>query len=750
MVSDKLVVKNRKMLLVTSFLTILLMSINATFIGHTSIGSIAISVYFLINGLFWGNLFFKDQNSLLKLAMGSLLVTIYIALMGWLILIIHNLNIVNTILTFFIVAILPLLVEVRQKHDSYESPKMQKQKSLSTHHFASFLYILMVSLTFCLVYAARADEVNTVWQYLHPLFLPFYCALSLLLFLIILSADGASYKLLFIIVHSILTHSFFAIIFPAGHVGYQARILAVTRSLFDNNVLHGWPPGGVNNLLSQIWYWLRGTNFQSALSIILARAINVDIMWIHLFLVPVLWGTFVPIAAFLITKTIFYSEKTALLSSLAISLFPPSIYYGAISVPNSLGYIFFFFSLFFILKYLTPPQSNNTFLMSIFFVVSFLSHFLTGMMAFSLFLFATALKTHLNRVKTISIFNLAKPRLVLSFLLAISIIPLALIYQRLFIPYKTAFSLYRFHKIPLLELVSLFLFGKYVEFWIFGLIAHLTAPIFGFFGILYCLSSKNEEFKGNKYLCLFLTSSLLIVLADYRILKLFMVRVPFNEERLWVFRDFLTIPFVAILAERILTRLHNSALREQQKIRLVLSSLTQNKNLKTIITSGAIPAIYIASYIFSLLLLPVWLTVSVYYGYPRYGILQITSYELEAAIYIDENSAEKYVVISDIWFRIAGQIVVGLYNPQAYYFRLRDPKGFSLFIEMKNDPKPETLAKALEQTNATIAYFVIQKLRLGEERYNQVIMQATQNALRTYHTIYHKGQEKLRIFIYEK
>jgi hypothetical protein len=732
-----------------SFLAVFIIFINTTFAGSPVTGLIALSIYFLINSTFWGNAFFEEENILIKLAMGSLLVVAFIALIGWLILIIYNLNILNTVLALSIVAILPLLMKIMYKHgSSYEPPKPLKRGTALIQRFVRFLYVSMTVLSFYLLYIARADEVYTVWQYMHPLFLPLYFATTFLLLLIVFSTDKIEYKLLFIMIHSILSHSFFAIIFPAGDIGYQARILAVTRSLFDNNVLHGWPPKGANNFLSQIWHWFRGTNFQSALSIIFARALNIDVTLVHLFLVPILWGAFTPIAAFMITKTIFYSEKIALLSSFTISFFPSGIYYGAVSIPNSLGYVFFLFSLFFTLKYLRFTGSSNTFLMLTFFLVSFLAHFLTGTMAFSLFLFAIALKTFVNHDKDVSIFNLAKPPLVLSFLLAISIIPLALVYQRLFIPYRTTFTLYRFHKLPLLELVLLFIFGKYVDFWIFGAIAHLAAPIFGLLGIIHCLSN-NKALKGDKYLCLFLILSLLIVAADYRILKLLMIRVPFNEERLWMFRDLLITPFIATITYHILTRLHKNATYGLQKIRSVCSSLFINKNLK-VVTLYIVPTIYVVSYVLTLLLFPAWIALSTYFGYPRYSPLQITSYELEAAIYINKNDGKRYVVICDVWFGIAGQIVVGLYNPHAYYFRPTYPQAWSLFMEMKNNPTAEIMIKAMEQTNATTAYFVIQKPRLGEEKYNQIVMQAIQNGLQTYHLVKYKGEEKLRIFVYEK
>ena len=73
-----------------------------------------------------------------------------------------------------------------------------------------------------------------------------------------------------------------------------------------------------------------------------------------------------------------------------------------------------------------------------------------------------------------------------------------------------------------------------------------------------------------------------------------------------------------------------------------------------------------------------------------------------------------------------------------------------MFIEMKSNPTNDTMVSAMKHNNATTAYFIIEKPRLGEEKYNHIISQAIQNGLQTYRTFDYQGQEKLRIFIYRK
>jgi len=70
---------------------------------------------------------------------------------------------------------------------------------------------------------------------------------------------------------------------------------------------------------------------------------------------------------------------------------------------------------------------------------------------------------------------------------------------------------------------------------------------------------------------------------------------------------------------------------------------------------------------------------------------------------------------------------------------------------MKNNPSNETLIEAMKTNNATVAYFIIEKPRLGTETYNHIIQQAQQNNISTYKIFYYpEGEEKLRIFYYQK
>ncbi len=105
-------------------------------------------------------------------------------------------------------------------------------------------------------------------------------------------------------------------------------------------------------------------------------------------------------------------------------------------------------------------------------------------------------------------------------------------------------------------------------------------------------------------------------------------------------------------------------------------------------------------------------------AYPHWCPLQTTSYEIEAVKHIEKTTNGTYIVICDQWMIFAGEMFVGINNPQAYYFSSGDPRGITQFIEMKKNPTNETMKEAMKTNNATTAYFIIEKPRPRSEERN--------------------------------
>jgi len=106
-------------------------------------------------------------------------------------------------------------------------------------------------------------------------------------------------------------------------------------------------------------------------------------------------------------------------------------------------------------------------------------------------------------------------------------------------------------------------------------------------------------------------------------------------------------------------------------------------------------------------------------------------------------------VICDVWTIYAGERIVGVNNPRAFYFLELNRTGYDLFARMNENPSPEWMLLAMNKTgtDTTVAYFIVTEPRLGVEQFDSVVSKALQNGLPIYATF---GNGKLYIFYYKK
>jgi len=351
-----------------------------------------------------------------------------------------------------------------------------------------------------------------------------------------------------------------------------------------------------------------------------------------------------------------------------------------------------------------------------------------------------------------------------SFVFAVGFLPFALIYRRFFYPTATThFSLQKFIELGNAEKILTLLTGNYFdlvsrEAYITAIIYGL-APLLGLVGMTMVLWSSRRNERSDQKIDVniaFILKGLLLIIIDDRIVKLFMVGVPFVEAtRLWMIRDFLLLPFVAISIWWVINRMRFLSDALSAKITSFFSRTTSihvfGKTfsfLKNPHLIKNLSAISILVYLAPFIVVSGWITASLYYSYPHFAPLQTTFYEVEAVKHIDQTTKERYVVVADQWIIFAGQMFVGINNPRAFYFSHIDPRGVFLYTKMKRNPSNKTLIEAMKINNAETAFFVIEKPRLDEEEYNRIVQQAKQNALLTYEIFRYNDEEKLRVFYY--
>lgn len=761
---DEVVRDKRLVFTLTSYFMSLVILVNLLFTRWFVIGATASLIFFVINAIFLGHAIFVKEDVLSMVLLGSLLLFSLLGLVSWMVLLIYNLDVVRVVTVLLIVTTVSSLMSKMTKRRLEKNLRGKKTTSRASTQMVRddtatgqsivkrlyglrLIYLVTFLLSLCLLLNSRSGEVYTVWGALNPFFMPAFFVATLLLVAIILSSESTALKLLFIILHSILSHLFFVAIFPAGDIGVQQVTLGYTRRVFQNAFTPSnlWP---APNILRQIFYWVSGINLQMAFSVLFARMFSIDVFWSHLLLMPILWGVFVPVIAFMIARALGSSERVSALSSVLISAFPATIFWGTFSVPNSLGFIFAFGTIYFLLRYISE---NGNYLLPgtlIFSFLSLASHFLTGVLSLSLLMLAVGFKKYENE-KGRSLL-VARYLLLSSLVFSASLLPMALVYFRLVSPLYAIFSLEKLYGLSMSETVGVFLLGDYFYYYTspLSMMVHVLGPILGLLGMLYGVRrAKHGQWST---LCrigvLFLFIGFLLIFIDYRILRFLMVGVPFREERIWLYRDFMLFPFVGFGGFAIL-----KLLRERITPSLPTKKGNPKLTSKPFLTRLRLNLSSLVLYTLILLFISGWITASVYYSYPHFAPLQTTSYEMDAVKHIDEHTTEKYVVICDQWIIFVGQMFEGLYNPNAYYFAHTDPKGVGLFLDMKNNASVDTMVEAMKYNNATVAYFIIQKPRIGAEMYNRIIDQAQNNNLQTYKIFhYPEGQEKLRIFIYRK
>ena len=301
------------------------------------------------------------------------------------------------------------------------------------------------------------------------------------------------------------------------------------------------------------------------------------------------------------------------------------------------------------------------------------------------------------------------------------------------------FSLDKIRDLSSSNFIGLFLFGDYVNYSPVIALIHITGPLIGLSGLLYMLyvSSKHNFNSNSRILALFLSIGFLLAFVDYRVLKLFMMNMPFNEERIWVFRDFIMLSFAAFGIGAVI-RFTSKRLSGLKFFRV------SPHDLKVALKSFVRGLMNVGLIVLVLIMLAVWIVASVYSAYPRYGPLQITSYELEAVKYVERTTNDSYVVIGDQWIDFAGGMIVGIHNPRAFYFTYTDARGIELFSEMKMNPSVDVMIKAMNYTEATVAYFVVSERSPDFE----IVVEQTSEVLGEPHKVF--GDGKLYVFRYEK
>lgn len=570
------------------------------------------------------------------------------------------------------------------------SNRISKRVRLDTV-ILTIVYLVLVAFSFKFLAASRTNGPD-VYTNLHPWFWTAYLMTALVLAAIIVFKAGRSLVISSVIIFSVLSTVFLVIVFPSWGADTWVS-LGFSRRVYDN-VLYDAAGNPLSfyffrsgRFLSRLYHSIRQV-LQYSLTVIFARTFCVDIYWSHLLIVPLLWGIFLPVISYSFTKTLCKRERSAILSGFLVLSVTPLVGWGAGSVAQSFGYIFFFLTVFLSLEYLTH---GKIFPAIISMIASFLGHPESGVMSLSILLLAVAFKNY----QTMKHKKMSAVLLTTAFLFCASLLPIARAVERFFYPLYAHFTLSKILELPAYDAVLSLVFTKYGEFTLGEFITRGgIVELLGFLALVTYSLFKNK--KVNSQLCRFLLLAFLIVAIDLRILTWFMAEVV--TMRVAPLLSFMAVPSAGIVINNTIESF--SPTRIQKSIIKGTLGNPKSTSLRFSLRKVAVMALVVVC-------LAGMRTTSVYNAFDI-KIVGPTEYDVEAARFIDQTTPEKYVVICDYKFWLAGYQVVGVRNPRAYYpYVWGGFEPYEMYDDMVSDPSPEIMIKAAQVNDASIQYFVV-------------------------------------------
>ncbi len=114
---EQRITRDEKMLFtLVSYIVVLTIVINLNEFQSPIISLPASVIYFLINGIFLGHVFFEKEATFFRLMYGLLLLIMLLGFVGWLAVVIYNLDVMRFTLVLFIVTTLSSLLNRKVKN----------------------------------------------------------------------------------------------------------------------------------------------------------------------------------------------------------------------------------------------------------------------------------------------------------------------------------------------------------------------------------------------------------------------------------------------------------------------------------------------------------------------------------------------------------------------------------------------------------------------------------------------------------
>lgn len=338
-------------------------------------------LFFLTNAFLWrvilNRVFRLEQRSLITCIFAATATIFLLAGVSGVFVAWFWLNGHTTLLAYGITSVISLII--------FFAVKKRKTKEHASHDhgmmpwFAMFPRMGWLIWVFWMAYGAMlyfllqnksVDALTSPWQAIHPYVLPLFFCLSLTLGVIIFSKEKVKTILFLLVAYSFLIHSYLPLshVLPWGgdvwrHIALETRLAAGEpippvligtearfREMFGMSVPEALI---IPNKYVYGHFW--------GLATVLHTTLGIDLITLNMWLVPILWSLVVPLACAHIGRRIFGSWRCGALFAWLLQLSFSFQVLGAITLPVSLGTIFFLFTLMLWLHYLEDrdPRQRN-------------------------------------------------------------------------------------------------------------------------------------------------------------------------------------------------------------------------------------------------------------------------------------------------------------------------------------------------------------------------------------------------------
>ncbi len=701
---ERIVRDRRLVLTVIPLAAVLLIFANSLTLNSPFVGLFALMVYLGMNGDVLGRVFFSEEKPFFRIVFGLFVFLVVLALAGILAVFVLQSELwymLGMVLATSFSSILSLFFVRYERVEVKEN--WRKKLSFDVSYVFWGIYFVLLLWGLYLLFSVRSGWVRgPIWNVIPPAFLRVYFVATAFLVWLLLVPGKIRTKLFATIIHSIFSLLFIVIVSYPGIIFYdpwydlgRARTILTVVQLVWQTASQGsisvfWASPATLTLVRLLNMFLRGVT-EHVLIATFAGALSVDMYWTYVFLVPVLWGIFVPVTSYRIAEMVGLTRRSSILVAF---LSIPNLYFlawGKLTEANSLGVLFFFLFLYLLLlSFSTRKTKRIYFLIMVMLVAIGVTHFVPALVSLSLLVLAFGFKG--NRRFKIKYPRTSYALLAISFLVSLFIVPSLVILRGILLPMlgTSAFSLSKLLETSPWALI----FGIPEDLPVLNAVLYEIYPVLGLIGLVYVLKSKK---RFNRTFCKFLFLAFMALLAEHRILKYAVVGGLFSADRLRVFIDMLALPFAALVVASAIFFIVGTV--ATSKGSLVLS---RKKFL-----GGTLICVSLSA----------WVVASTYETYDYYtkGLLP-TALEVEVVKYIDEHTSSQYVVLAPQATTVISWGFLGIPNPEKWYFTVG--RGGPV------EPSAREMFEYMEMGGADIGYFIAPSFRLGVD-FDRIVSQAS-------------------------